>query len=311
MKLLALVLASLAFVSTSFRPALASPVRVGDPVEAAPPVLRRVAVLGASVSAGFGLDPELDLFSGQESALRLATVVDASIVGAHDAPVDRATMAFFMRPADVARKTAKEAAEAKPSMVVALDYLFWMTYGRRDPGDPKRFEAGLKELEVFTCPVLVGDLPDFNGVEVSPMMLPPQAIPPKETLVKQNERLREWAKAHANVVVVPVRDMFAKLVADQAIELRGNKFGAGAKRQLMQVDGLHTTLDGTSALWVLALDTWLATKPQGVDAKALEFDVPTLVRKAQAAKAAQAKGGASPAAPAKPKEKAGAGTGGG
>lgn len=304
MKLLALALTSLAFLGASFRG--------GDPAQPAPPALRRVAIVGASVSAGFGLDPEHDILSGRESQVRLASVVNASILGAHDSPVDRATMAFFMKPADFASKQAREVAEAKPSMVVALDYLFWMSYGRKEPGDKARFEAGLKALEPFTCPVLVGDLPDFNGVEVSPMMLPAPAIPSKEALAWCNERLREWAKGRANVVVVPVREMFAKLLADEPIELRGNSFAAGAKRKLMQLDGLHTTLEGTSALWVLALDAWLATKPQGVGATALELDVATLVRKALPAKPKEGPptAPAPPAAPPAKKEKVGAGSGG-
>lgn len=272
----------------------------------APAPLAKIAIVGASVSSGMGLDPTADPFSGTESKVRLANVVEASLVGSHDAIVDESTLMFFTSPKGIAASTAKSANAAKPSMLVALDYLFWLGYG---PGSEnarvERLDAGLKALEAFKCPVLLGDFADFNGANVSRMMLAPENIPSKETLDKLNAQLAEWAKKHTNVVVVPVAEMFKKLRADEAIEVRGNKFAAGSKSKLMQQDGLHTTLEGTCALWVIAIDSYLATKPAGVDEKAFEFDVAKLVAKAPTAIAAEDKTKSKPKG--KVKEKAGAG----
>lgn len=310
MKLLALGLALVSLLAPSFALGGDAAKPAGGP--AAPAPLAKIAILGASVSSGFGLDPNADPFSGQESKLRLANVVSASIVGAHAAPLDFATMMFFMSPKENAVQTAKEALDAKPTMVVAIDYLFWLAYGKGEvAARTERLDAGLKALEPLTCPVLLGDVPDFNGVKVSPMMLAPQAIPARDVLDALQQHVRDWAKAHTNVVLVPVRDMLAKMNAGEPIDVRGNHYDKGARAKLMQEDGLHTTLEGTSALWVLALDAWLATKPASVDESAFVLKAADLATKAQAAAET------APAAPkkAKPvkgkgaKEKAGAGSG--
>lgn len=278
-------------------------------VAKAPAPLEKIAVLGASVSAGMGLDPDADPFAGAESKVRLANVIEASIVGAHQPPVDESTLMFFTAPEPTAKRTVKDALAAKPTMVVALDYLFWFGYGLGD--DAKRLarlEAGLKTLETFKCPLLLGDFADFNGANVHPMMLSPKAIPSAATLEKLNERLAAWAKERANVVVVPVKDVFAKLRADELVEVLGNRFEKGATKKLMQADGLHTTIEGTAALWVVAVDAWLATKPAGVDPTAFELDVAKLAAKAPAVTLTGPGGKAKPEKPAKkPKEKAGAG----
>lgn len=296
------LLASLAFVLVPFVRADS-----GGPTSPAPAPLAKPAIVGASVSAGFGLDPNADAFQGQESKVRLANIVQASIVGAHDPIVDLSSFMFFSAPKPTAKKSAKEVADAKPSVVVALDYLFWLGFG---PGDEKarldRLEDGFKALETIKAPLLLGDLPDFDGVKVSPMMLPPQSIPPKDVLAKLNARLTEWASKHDNVVVVPIEQMFRKLNAGEEFEVHGNKFGKDARAKLMQEDGLHTTLEGTCALWVLAVDAWLAKKPAGLDEKAFVLDVAQLVVKAPTVNpGAQAK--EKPGKPAKKKEGAGAG----
>lgn len=290
-------------------PSFTAPADGPATVAKAPAPLEKVAVLGASVSAGMGLDPSADPFSGAESKVRLASVIEASILGAHQPLADESSLLFFTAPEPMAKQTVKDAADAKPTMVVALDYLFWLGYGFGDEAKRlARLDAGLKALETFKCPVLLGDFADFNGANVNPLMLSPKAIPSAETVKKLNERVGAWAKEHANVVVVPIGATFAKLRADEPVEVLGNKFEKGATKKLMQLDGLHTTIEGTSALWVVAVDAWLATKPAGVDSSALELDVAKLAAKAPTVTLAGASAKAKPEKPAKkPKEKAGAG----
>lgn len=304
MKTKLVLLAALSFVVVQFLRA-----DTGTATGPAPAPLAKPAIVGASVSAGVGLDPSADAFQGQESKLRLANVVAASIVGTHDPIHDLSSYVFFTAPKPTAKKSAKEAADAKPSVVVALDYLFWLGFG---PGDEKarlaRLEDGFKALEAVKAPLLLGDLPDFNGVEVSMMMLSPDAIPAKDVLAKLNARIAEFAKKHENVVVVPIQEMFRKLNAGEEFEIHGNKFGKDARSKLMQSDGLHTTLEGTCAMWVLAVDAWLAKKPAGLDEKAFVLDVAQLVAQAPAANpTAQGKAKPGSSKPAKKKQGAGAG----
>lgn len=301
------LLASLAFVLAPLLRADAP-----GPRGPAPAALSKPVIVGASVSAGIGLDPGADAFQGQESKLRLANVVEASIVGSHAPTVDLSSFVFFTAPKPTAKKSAKEAIEAKPSVVVALDYLFWLGYGDgTEKSRLERLDEGLKALETVKAPVLLGDLPDFNGVEVSRMMLAPERIPSKDVLAKLNARIVEFAGKHPNVVVVPIQETFRKINAGESFTVRGNEFGKDARSKLMQSDGLHTTLEGTCALWVVAVDAWLAKKPAGLDEKAFVLDVAQLVAKAPTAVPADASGAGKSGKPSKPaKKKEGVGAGG-
>lgn len=290
---LALTTFVLSFVAlvTSFAPVLDGGTATLAADAKAPAALGKVVIVGASVSAGYGLDPRADAFQGQTSRLRLAQIVDASIVGAHPAPLDESDILFFSAAQATAKRIAKEASASKPTLVVALDYLFWLGYGAGDEQERvERLEVGLKALEGVKGTVLLGDLPDFNGVRVDPFMLPKESIPPASVIAKLNEKCAGWAKKRKNVVVVPVASLFTRLSKGEAFAVRGNSFDASARSRLMQADGLHTTLEGTCALWVLAVDAWLATNPAGIDEAAFVFDVAELAKQSGAVLEAEARG---------------------
>jgi hypothetical protein len=151
-------------------------------------------------------------------------------------------------------------------------------------------KSALAMLEPFTCPILLSDLPDFNASKPDPMMLPPQSIPPAETIAALNKVIVDWAKARKNVVLVPQGEMLRKLIADEEIQAAGNTYPKGSRSRLMQADGLHTTLEGTCAMWVTAVDAWRAADP-ALPADAILLDVAKLTGKVQGA-AAPAKAGA-------------------
>jgi hypothetical protein len=286
--------------------------RAGDAAPKKPvPALQRVAVAGASISAGFGLDPAADAFSGQASRVQLAQVVEASLAAPHEPVHNGASMLFFTAPEATAKRALQGARDAKASAFVALDYLFWMGYGAgTDTARRERLEAGLKLLEGFEGPILLGDLPDFRGAEVNPLFLPPAAIPAPETLAALNARIAEWAKARSNVVVVPLAETMRKLLADEPFDVRGNRFEKGARARLLQADHLHTTLEGTCALWAIAVDAWCKAD-RSLPADAFDLDVARLAQKAGAALGTPpAKKPAAPAPkPARPAKPVGAGAG--
>ncbi|MBL8862225.1 MAG: hypothetical protein JNK02_09445 [Planctomycetes bacterium] len=245
------------------------------------PALQQVAVIGASISAGIGLDRSSNPFAGEKSKLQLAQIVDASILGAHDAPWNGADFNFFSSPEAIAKRSAADAKAEKPSALVALDYCFWLAYG---PGSDEkreaRLEVGLKSLEAFTCPVLVGDLPDFRGAGTNPLFLPKESIPPAETLARLNKRLYAWADARKNVIVVPQAEFLRKLIADEPITVGATTYEPGSKPRLLQADNLHTTLEGTCALWIAAVEAWRAHSPE-LPAAAFLIDAPALAVKAE------------------------------
>lgn len=254
------------------------------------PALERIVVIGASMSAGFRLDGNPDMMA--RPTINLAQIIEASVLVKHEPVRAAANRLFFMNP-NGARETALKAlAAAKPTLVVALDYLFWFGYGEK-PEEQRvpDLEQALAGLAAFECPILIGDLPDMSIASTTPdpilgqPMLRKTMLPSSDTLKKLNETIAAFAKTHPNFVVVPLSDMTAKVLADGEIVLGRNKFAKGSIDKLMQADRLHTTLEGTCAAWSLALETWMA-KSKDVPAQAFELDVGKLAAQVTAAKKA-------------------------
>src|SRR5580765_3781161 len=166
-------------------PALALPsAKVEAKPEQAVPALQRIAVIGASLTAGMGLDPANPL----ASRLNLSKVVEASLKSAHDPVLQQGSLMFFMDPIGTAKGMAPALKSAKPTLIVGVDYLFWFGYGSNLPNEADRLallEKGLKTLEEYDCPILVGDFPDMSAATKVPQpILPADAVPSAETLKK-------------------------------------------------------------------------------------------------------------------------------
>ena len=209
----------------------------------------RVAVIGASMSAGFALDVE----AGRP--LDLAGVLQCALTARHDPVASAADIFFFMRPADTGALLAEKAAEANPTLVVALDFLFWFGYGvvAAEEDRPARLEEGLRLLDRFSCPVIAGDLPDMS--EAIGIMLSAAQVPAEETRARMNLRIREWA-AGRGAVVLPLSDLVAKLRAGGEVRAGARVYSGAASRALLQRDRLHPTVEGLACVAVAALDAF-------------------------------------------------------
>src|SRR5262245_18578232 len=164
-----------------------------------PKLLRRVVVVGASVSEGFGNDT------------KLASVVDAVIERPHEPAEGYASSLFFSSPLTFGPDLLGEALDDDPTLLVAIDYLFWFGYGHlAADGTPIHYEEdrlellerGLALLEPVRCRLVLGDAPDMSPA-IGLMLVPEQVLKP-ETLTKLNERLRAWARDRTNVIVLPL-----------------------------------------------------------------------------------------------------------
>ncbi len=243
----------------------------------------KIAVIGASISAGFRLDGNTDPFA--DSKLKLADIVSASLNVPHQPVVNQATQSFFMDPTGTAAATMSELATEKPTLVVAIDYLFWFGYGvKKEEQRVPALEAALASLAKLECPILLGDLPDMtlasrtNDPVFGRPMLQKTMLPSADTLKQLNEKIAAFAKEHKNVVIVPLADLTTKLQSDAEVSVHGNKWPKGSIDKLMQGDRLHTTLEGTCAVWVVAVDAWLA-KSKDLPAATFELDVAKLLAK--------------------------------
>jgi hypothetical protein len=224
--------------------------------KAVPAIVREVHVLGASLSAGFGL----------KKGDHLGRMIAASLPEGTPAPKVHASGMAFLDPEGHADRSLEKILNGDASLVVAIDYLFWFGYGQKwgsEEGRVQALELGLKRLEKLSCPILLGDFPDMSSAVDAPIpMLPAAAVPKPETLAKLNERVRAWAKDRKNVMLVPLAGLMDQLVREQAITLGPNQWKAGSAKQLLQKDGLHPTLEGTLAVWLLADEVLEAGLPE-------------------------------------------------
>jgi hypothetical protein len=273
-RLLLALLASLAPLSAPAPALQTAPAQAAAPATAkGEALLQRIAVIGASLSAGQGL-------GGKD--LNLAHVIEAGLAAKHGPLIDASDLLTFTSPVSKAKNALAKLEPQDPTLVVGLDYLFWFGYGMNWGGEKERLaalELGLKSLEGLRCPILLGDFPDMSSaVHAKEAMLPAAAVPAPETLAKLNERLQAWAKDHPNVVVVPVSKLMGKLLAGDELRVGPNLWPKGTVGSLLQTDGLHPTLEGTTGLWLFAAQRLLESR-KDLPAGALETKAGTIVGK--------------------------------
>ncbi len=239
----------------------------------APALFERVAVIGASVSGGYGLAAQV------EAEVDVGMILECALRAKPESCLVAARQYFFMDPREHGRQLLDLALESRPTLVVALDYLFWFPFGP-EPSEAARLaelETGLKLLGELECPLVVGDFPDVSqalqgeGPFGGPLVTP-DLLASGETIEELNARLRAWAKERGNVVVVPMSEFLSRLRREEPVALRSTQWPAGSMATIMQKDLLHPTLEGSIALTLLALDALVATRDDVPD-ETIEWDV--------------------------------------
>jgi len=216
-------------------------------------------MIGASASAGFN---ETEPFGGPTtSKLRLNRYLDAALQTSHEPVRNFSSAMFFMQPEGQGQSQSERALQANPSMLVALDYLFWFCYGdgATDKERLQRFEQGLKLLEPFRCPLILGDLPDASAAVER--MLTPDEIPSPTALSAANRRLKEWASARKQTVVVPLSAFMRNAMANKPLTVHGHTLPEGKTRVLLQEDKLHPSPAGCAVLALAIFDSFLSSQP--------------------------------------------------
>lgn len=245
--------------------ALAGSVWAGDSRE----LFQRVVVLGASLSAGFDCTQP---FGGPSTAEhQFAHYLEAALRGPHEPLATQASSLLFLQAPAFMEKQVSAAVQARPTLVVGLDALFWFCYGAVQAGEDTltRFESGLRQLERLEAPLVVGDIPDAS-VSVGGM-LSPEAVPSPAMIARCNARLKAWAAARKNVAVFPLAQLMGRAIANDAVELAGAKWPRGKSRTLLQRDLLHPSRRGLAGLAIGALE--LAARSGGASQEAIEQDV--------------------------------------
>lgn len=216
-----------------------------------------VEILGASVSAGF-IDGAAIGGSDENRTVAMLPLVRNWLRAAGGQARSRADAMMFLDAEKSGASQVERALKSEPTVVLAVDYLFWFGYGYRgevvDAGgapdatvDPRleTFEKGLDLLGRFSCPVLVGDLPDMTGA--ARRMLRPGQIPAPASLSRLNERLLAWAAGRPNVRVFPLARLVAAMKRDGALLPLEEPFQA-PPGSMLQTDKLHANRVGMAYL---------------------------------------------------------------
>jgi hypothetical protein len=206
----------------------------------------RIVVIGASASAGFGLD------GGTEGKPTLARAIDVMLHRAPGTTRDFSTEMFFLAPSTTARNTVEKALALEPTLVIGLDFLFWFGYGsmRNESERLTTMDEGLKLLELFSCPILIATLPDMS--EAIGKMLAEAQVPKFETLEELNEKIESWVDDRPNAALVPLPELVAMVRLGLPVKVRGKELPGDF--HVLQSDRLHPTVGGLAVLTELSMD---------------------------------------------------------
>lgn len=255
-------------------------------------VLDRVAVIGASLTAGFFTTVRADV-NGSQLALPVSlTHVLEQLPKEPIAPVySSSSLMFFTDPLRIGRRMATTSQSKDPTLLIAIDFLFWYGYGdlRGAPESTRltRLEEGLALLDAIPCPIVVGDFPNMS--EAVGKLLTPEQMPALETLEALNLRLREWAVKRPRVVLFPLAQMVTILRGNGDITI-GSTTWTDTSKRLLQVDRLHPTTEGMIAVTQRLAELLRALDP-ALPEDAFVMDPEALLKRVAAAAGARASAG--------------------
>ncbi len=233
--------------------------RANEPAHPSP--WNRIVVIGASASAGFVLAEPLGGTNTTDCKLRF--YLDAAITAPHPPLRDFSTALMFLNPDVFSQQQIAAVGAAKPTLVIAVDFLFWSCYGdgMTDAERLQRFDAGLKLLEQIPSPLVVGDIPDVSAATNSGVISSAQ-IADAAVRTAANARLKKWAAGRPQVTIVPLAKFMHDVAANQSVKIHGLTFPAGKTRVFLQDDQLHPTPPGAALLALGILDALTAKEPE-------------------------------------------------
>jgi len=227
--------------------------------------LGRAAFIGASATAGYGAET-----AGTEGPLPvdLAVAYRATVSAPTREPLRFGDGAFFARPGEAAREQIDALLRENPTIIFAIDWLFWSVYGPLRSGDEDpvserlvRVDAALAELARLDdrrVPIALGTVPRMRSAASLRIPVDAGATEPSE-LPAIDHAVRSWAAPRPWVHLVPLESVFEDVVVD------------GVEWPLLQEDDLHPTAEGLVHLAQRALAT--LSDAGVIDRRSWELDV--------------------------------------
>ena len=277
--------------------------------------LSRIAVIGASMSDGFGVRVTTTLPDGKKisEGVNLAELVKVACKDPTVVVSNYTSSMYFMNPARTAQSSATRAcgdnAQEMPTCVLAVDWLFWNGYGisnvrgEKLSSDTERMElldnalACLEPMCAANIPIVLGDFPDMHSAIGGGMISAPM-VPSVECLAALNARVAQWALTKKNVCVVSLSKLTQDLLQKKSIHAAGRDWDAQTLGPLLQKDRLHPTFAGTVTVLAATLDA-LDTKTDNAALKGFEID-PAVLRERFVTQLKASAGGTEQVAPAAP-----------
>ena len=233
--------------------------------------LARIAVIGASMSDGFGVRVSTTLPDGKKisEGVNLSELVKVACKDPTVVVSNYTSSMYFMNPARTAKSSATRAcgdnAQEMPTCVLAVDWLFWNGYGisnvrgEKLSSDTERMElldnalACLEPMCAANIPIVLGDFPDMHSAIGGGMISAPM-VPSVECLAALNARVVQWALTKKNVCVVSLSKLTQDLLQKKSIHAAGRDWDAQTLGPLLQKDRLHPTFAGTVTVLAATLD---------------------------------------------------------
>ena len=160
----------------------------------------------------------------------------------------------FISPVIISSRQVARAIKAKPSIVIAVDYLFWHLYGKFNSEEQrlKAFESALAKLDPVTSALVIGNIPDAS--HSINKMLGASQVPALKTIEQANITLNAWADKRPQTTVINLKSFMAKSVSNKALKLSLIEYPVGTTKNFLQSDMLHLTPSGVTALSYAVLE---------------------------------------------------------
>lgn len=219
----------------------------------------RIAIVGASVSAGFGGAPFGELFAAAAPRSNVESF---------------ASTFLFRDPIGEASTQIDHAIAFHAQTIVALDLLFWDVYGSTDPrwrdDAVARVLGELERARAAGAWILVGDVPRITTA--SELFIARDRVPDAATIAHHNDQISTWARRD-RVLFVPFAEWATPLAAGGSVEITpGERVPASS---LVGPDGLHANALGAWAL-LDRLDHLIETALPDTPKDAIVFVRPTM-----------------------------------
>ena len=220
-----------------------------------PERIRKIAAVGASATDGFGITVMREsafglIPSGWSLAKSIRASSDNSVVMS-----DLGSGLFFLTPHRFGESFMQRAIRANPDLLLAVDFLFWFSYGTigvdnsimKTPGERmKMLEVGLDLLDQYDGPIIVGNIPDMS--QAIGRMLSRNQVPGPRTLEKLNARIQTWVDERPRAHLFPLAGLMEQLKTGTPFSIGDQTWTTENLEKVLQRDRLHPTIEGQVAL---------------------------------------------------------------